>query len=596
MTAATLLDAAARERLGAAAVTEPLVPVRPSRFAPWLVEPMLANRGTYLQVALAAAMINIFGLATSLFSMTVYDRVVPNNAIASLVGLSIGLVVVVVFDFILRTLRAYFVDLAGVDIDRTVGGAAFARLLALRLDLRRGSAGTLAGTMRELETLREFFASATLTAMVDVPFIALMMLVIALIGGWLVLVPLLTVPAVLGAGLATYPALDRLAAKSLGEGLAKQAVLVETLGAIETVKVTGAGRLLRARWQTAMAAHADSAMRQRLVGAIGINIANAAQTVSYAGVIVFGVHLIAVRDLTTGGLIACSLLAGRAVAPLGTIAQLLSRLTATRTAYRQLDTMMARPLEGPAGTPLRPSAFTGALEFRNVSFRYPGASERALTDISFSVAAGERVALLGRIGSGKSTLARLALGLYQPDEGLVRLDGTDLRQLDPVAMRARIGVALQESVLLTGTVRENIALGRDLSDDELLRLTTLSGAHEFMGRMADSYDLRLTDRGESLSGGQRQAIALARALVGDPALLIFDEPTSAMDAQTEAALIERLELAIRGRTLLVITHRPSLLRLVDRIILIDGGRVAADGPRDEMIRRMTTAAPTATAA
>ena len=577
-------------------MTDALVPGPQPRFAPWLVEPMIAARAIYLKVALAAVMINLFGLASSLFSMTVYDRVVPNNATASLIGLTIGLAIIVVFDFMLRTLRAYFVDIAGANIDRTVGGVAFGRLLALRLDLRRGSAGVLSGVMRELETLREFFASATLTALVDVPFIVLMLLVIALIGGWVVLVPLLTVPLVVITGLLTYPALDRLSSRTLGEGLAKQAVLVETLGAIETVKVTGAGPLLRRRWLDAIDRHADGTLRQRLVGAIGVNVATSAQTIAYAGVLVVGVQMIASHALTTGGLIACSLLAGRAVAPLGQIAQLLSRLTAMRTAYRQLDGLMVRPLEGPAGTPLRPAVLKGALEFRNVSFRYPGAPERALSEVSFGIAPGERVAMLGRVGSGKSTIARLALGLYQPEDGLVLVDGTDLRQLDLTQLRGRIGAALQESVLLTGTVRENIALGRALDDDELIRLARLSGAHDFLGRMADSYDRVLTDRGESLSGGQRQAIALARALAGDPPLLIFDEPTSAMDSQTEATLIDRLEEAVAGRTLLVITHRPSLLRLVDRIILVDGGRIAADGPRDEMIRRMSTPPAAAAAA
>lgn len=571
-------------------MTEPLVPAPRARFAPWLAGPMLAQRGTYGQVALAAAAINLFGLASSLFSMTVYDRVVPNNATASLVGLTIGLAVVVIFDFALRSLRAYFVDIAGVNIDRAVGASAFDRLLALRLDLKRGSAGALAGIMRELETLREFFASATLTALVDVPFIVVMLLVIALIGGGVVWVPLLTVPLVIGAGLATYPALDRLAARTLGEGLSKQQVLVETLGAIETVKVSGAGRLLGPRWLGAIEGHADSALRQRLVGAIGVNVATAAQTISYAGVIVVGVHLIAEHQLTSGGLIACSLLAGRAVAPLGQIAQLLSRLTATRTAYRQLDGMMTRPLEGPAGDALRPAALDGGLEFRGVSFRYPGAAERALSEVSFAIRPGERVALLGRVGSGKSTIARLALGLYQAEDGRVLLDGTDIRQLDPAFVRGGIGAALQDSVLLTGTVRENIALGRALDDAELVRLARVTGAHDFLSRLSGGYDLRLADRGESLSGGQRQAIALTRALVGNPRLLLLDEPTSATDTAGEAALIERLAAEVAGRTLLVITHRPSLLRLVERIILLDAGRIVADGPRDEIIRAMTPAA------
>ncbi|WP_206244919.1 type I secretion system permease/ATPase [Novosphingobium terrae] len=566
-----------------------IAPAHP-RFAPWLFQPMLENRAIYLKVALAAGMINLFGLGSSLFSMTVYDRVVPNNATASLIGLSIGLGIVVVFDFILRSLRSYFVDMAGMDIDRKLGGAAFARLLALRLDLRKGSAGSLAAMMRELETLRDFFASATMTALVDVPFIALTLVVIAAMGGWVVLVPLAMVPLVILSGLATYPALDRLSAKSMGEGLAKQSVLVETLGAIETVKTSGAGGLMGRRWLSAIDHHAQSSLRQRLVGAIGVNIATSAQTISYAGVIILGVSMIAAHQLTSGALIACSLLGGRAVAPLGQIAQLLSRLTATRTAYRQLDAMMAMPVEGGEGEPLRPARIEGAIEFRNVSFRYPGSAEKALSEVSFAIRPGEHVALLGRVGSGKSTIARMALGLYRPEEGMVRVDGTDLAQLDIAFLRSQIGAALQDSVLFTGTVRENIVLDQPIDDDELLRLARISGAHDFIGRMANGYDLRLGDRGESLSGGQRQSIALARALAGSPPMLIFDEPTSAMDVGGEGALIARLEQELKGRTLMLITHRPSLLKLVDRIILLEGGRVVADGPRDMVLAQIAKAA------
>jgi ATP-binding cassette, subfamily C, bacterial LapB len=572
-------------------MTSAIAPAHP-RFAPWLFQPMLENRAIYLKVALAAGMINLFGLGSSLFSMTVYDRVVPNNATASLIGLSIGLGIVVVFDFLLRSLRSYFVDMAGMDIDRKLGGAAFARLLALRLDLRKGSTGSLAAMMRELETLRDFFASATLTTLVDVPFIALTLVVIAAMGGWVVLVPLAMVPLVIVSGLATYPALDRLSAQSMGEGLTKQAVLVETIGAIETVKTSGAGGLMGRRWLSAIDHHAQSSLRQRLVGAIGVNVATSAQTISYAGVIILGVSMIAAHQLTSGALVACSLLGGRAVAPLGQIAQLLSRLTATRTAYRQLDAMMAMPVEGgePGQAALCPARIEGGIEFRGVSFRYPGAAERALSGVSFTLRPGEHVALLGRVGSGKSTIARMALGLYPPEEGMVRVDGIDLRQIDLAFLRGQIGAALQDSVLFTGTVRENIVLDRAIPDEELLRLARVAGAHDFIGAMANGYDLRLNDRGESLSGGQRQAIALARALAGRPPVLVFDEPTSAMDVAGEAALIARLEQELKGRTLMLITHRPALLRLVDRIILMEGGRVVADGPRDAVLAQIAKVA------
>ena len=557
------------------------------RFAAWLTEPMLRNRATYTKVALAAAMINIFGLVTSLFTMTVYDRVVPNNALSSLTALSIGLAVVVVFDFILRILRAYFVDLAGADIDHDIGEHVFDRMVRIRLDLKKGSTGGLASMMRELETLRDFFASATMTAVVDVPFILLTLVFIASIGGAVVWVPIAAIPIVIGAGWLTRPALDRLSAKSMNQAQLKQTVLVETIGALEMVKASGAGALLGKRWRAASEAHTDSSLRQRLVSTVAVTVAASVNTLAYAGVVIVGVFLIADHKMTTGALVACSILVGRAVQPLAQIAQLLSRLSATQTAYKQLDAMMMLPPEGPSGDGLMPARFDGKIELRNVAFSYPGAAEKTLDGLSLTIAAGQRVALIGRVGSGKSTLARLILGLYPPQEGLVMIDGTDIRQFDPVSMRARIGTALQESSLLSGTVRENIVLGRSAVDDgELLRAAELSGTHSFMGQIANGYDLMLTDRGEGLSGGQRQSISIARALAGRPQIIVFDEPTSAMDAGTEQQLIERLEGELKGRTLVLITHRPALLRLVERIIIIEAGKITGDGPCDAVLKEL----------
>jgi ATP-binding cassette subfamily C protein LapB len=567
--------------------SDSLIKIPKPRLAEWLMEPMRRNRSTYWKVALAAVFINVFGLLTSLFTMTVYDRVVPNNATSSLVALTIGLAIVIIFDFILKLLRAYFVDHAGAQIDRDIGEAVFDRLLAMRLELKKGSTGALAGMMRELEALRDFFASATLTAVVDVPFIFLTLIIVAVIGGPVVIIPGLMVPLVILVGWLTHPALERLSARAMGEGLQKQSVLVEAIGGLETVKASGAAPLLSRRWLTAVKQHSDSSLRQRLVAAIGVTFATSSGTISYAGVVIVGVHLIAVRELTMGGLIACSILAGRAIAPLAQISQLLTRMTATRTAYRQINEMMQMPSEGPEGEAIKLTAVEGKVEFRNVGFRYPGAPERALDGLSFTIEPGEHVALLGRVGSGKSTIARLILGLYPPEEGLIMLDGTDIRQLDMPSLRANVGAAMQESVLLTGTVRENIQLGRPhVSDEELLRAAQISGTHQFMGTIANGYDLRLADRGEGLSGGQRQSIAIARALAGRPPILVMDEPSSAMDAQTESGLIQRLQEELKGRTLILITHRPPLLQLVERIILMDQGKIISDGPRDSVLKQI----------
>jgi ATP-binding cassette subfamily C protein LapB len=522
--------------------------------------------------------------------MTVYDRVVPNNAQASLIGLSIGLAVVLIFDFTLKLLRAYFVDVAGADIDRDIGDSVFARLLAIRLELKKGSTGGLAGMMRELEQLRDFFASATMTAIVDVPFIILTMLLIWILGGVVVLVPAIMIPLVVIVAWVTHPAMERLSARAMGEGLLKQSVLVEAIGGLETVKTAGAAPLLTKRWGRAVQQHSDSSLRQRMIAAIGTTFATSSGTIAYAGITIVGVNLIAEREMTMGGLIACGILGGRAIAPLVQISQLLSRITSTRTAYRQINDMMEMPSEGPAGEPLLLSKPQGKIEFRNVAFRYPGQAERALDAVSFTINPGEHVALLGRVGSGKSTIAKLILGLYPQEDGLIMVDGSDIRQLDPTNLRGHIGATMQEAVLLTGSVRENIVLDRPgFGDEEMVRVAELSGTHQFMGQIANGYDLRLADRGEGLSGGQRQSISIARSLVGKPAIMIMDEPTSAMDAQTEQALLARLAEELKGRTLILITHRPPLLQLVQRIILLDRGKVVADGPRDAVLRQITQA-------
>ena len=557
--------------------------------AEWLAAPLRKNRSIYIKVGIAAVMINFFALVTALFTMTVYDRVVPNNATESLIGLTIGLVAVMIFDFILKALRAYFVDVAGARIDRDIGKSIFRQILEMRLDLGRSSTGGLAGLVREIETLRDFFASATLTALVDVPFILITLAVIALIGGNVVWIPLLMIPVVVLTALATNPMMRRLSAQTLGEALGKQAVLVETIGSLETVKSANAGSMLSDRWDTAVSAHAGASLRQRLVSTVSINIAGSAQMLAYTGVVVFGVFAIAEQKLTMGGLIACSILAGRAVAPLGTIAQLLTRINAARTAYSQIDRMMQQPPEGPAGAGLTLHNMEGSIEFRDVDFRYPGAPELALTGVNLRVATGEHIALIGPIGSGKSTLARLLIGLYPPTSGLVLIDGTDIRQLAPKSLRAKVGALFQDNVLLTGSLRENIMLGRDdVEDDEMLRASKVSLAHEFISRMPNGYDLRLADRGEGLSGGQKQSIAMARALVGKPPIIILDEPTSSVDTDTESRLMMNLRAEFQGRTLILITHRPSLLALVDRVIVMAQGRIAMDGTTESINRQVSS--------
>ena len=566
-------------------MSEP-VSLHPPRIAAWLMNPIRANGGLYLQVVLAAMLVNLFGLATSLFSMTVYNRIVPNNATDSLIALSIGVAIILIFDFVLRLIRGYFIDIAGQRIDRTVGAAIFDRMLTMRLGDRKSSSGAFAGMLREFEALRDFFASATLAAIVDVPFILIFLVVIQAIGGKLVLVPLLMVPLVIGVGWLSQPALARLAGQGMTDGMTKQGVLVETISGLETVKSSSAGPLLARRWAQSVDDHAAVALKQRLIAAISINVAQSVQTICYVGVVIAGVYLIARGELTMGGLVAVSILAGRCVAPLSQIASLLTRITHTRTAYAHLDKLMQGDGEARNESDyLRRPVLEGGIEFRNVTFRYPGATARALDDVSFKIQPGERVAIVGRVGSGKSTIARLILGLYEPSEGAILVDDADIRQLHPDDLRHNIGAVLQDIFLLTGSVRENISLGEPSIDDAaILHAARISGTHDFIGQVPNGYDLRLADRGEGLSGGQRQSIAIARALAHERPIMLFDEPTSAMDIQSENALIARLEPELRGKTVILVTHRQSMLRLVDRVIIFDKGKIIAAGPRDDVLK------------
>jgi len=574
--------------------------------APWLANPLRANARAYGEVALAAALINVIGLSTSIFSMTVYDHVVPASATNSLIALSLGMVLLLAFDFTLRTLRGAMIDHAGARVDRTVGEAIFERVLALPLGQRRGSIGAFAATLREYETLRDLLASATLAVLVDVPFALLFLALIALIGGPLVFVAGAMGPVVILAALASQSALARLTAAAVEGANTRQGVLVETLGALETVRSVGAGPLLAARWVDALDGAAAAGLRQRRVAARAANIAGTAQSVAYVGTIAAGVAMVGEGGLSVGAVVACSLLAGRAVAPLGGLANLLVRLAHARAAYRALDRVMSGPVPdpvpvpvpaawgfapGPAGppapgppapgpaAPARPAA--PEIVFENVHFTYPNATAPALSGLSFRIAPGERVAVLGRSGSGKSTLTRLILGLYPVNHG--RLEIAPKTHLS-------FGANPQDPALLTGSLLENLTLHRPTcTPATLARAAQIADLDTLLG--PDWSTRTLTDRGESLSGGQRQAVSLARALATDPPLLLLDEPTSAMDSATEAALIARLAPALADRTLLLVTHRAPLLALVDRILVLEAGRLALDGPRDAVLARLRTAEP-----
>lgn len=554
----------------------------------WFWGVMRQSWPVYGEVMVASLLLSLFALVMPLFTMNVYDRVVPNHALETLWALAIGVGLVLAFELAMRTLRGYFVDVAGRRIDVTVSATVFEKVLGIEMKARPASVGGLSNQLHEFESVREFLTSATITTLIDLPFAAVFIAALFWVGGPLAWVPLLAVPLVIGVSLALQGPLSRAVRASSACAAQRQAALVETLVGLETIKTTGAEGAAQRNWEQVVGQMAKLGLRARLLSACVINVSLFAQQAATLVVVVIGVYLIADDRLTMGGLIACTILAGRALAPLSQVAGLTTRYHQARTALAGIDRLMALPVERPPGKhfvhrpPLR-----GEIEFRQVSFRYPGRDSAALDGVSFRIASGERVGLIGRIGSGKTTIEKLILGLYAPDAGTVLVDGAEVRQLDPAALRRDIGYVPQDVMLFSGTIRDNIVMGAPYADDEaVLRAARLGGVSDFADRLPDGYDLRLGERGEGLSGGQRQAIAIARADLLQPPLLLLDEPSSAMDNRTEEQFKARLAPALGGRTLILVTHRGSLLSLVDRLIVMDQGRIVADGPKAEVLNAL----------
>lgn len=542
----------------------------------------------YIQVALAAVFVNLFAIALPLFTMNIYDRVVPTKGQETLWVLVLGVGVIFAFEFLLRLLRSYFVDTAGRSADVIMANTIFQQVLGIRLDSRPASAGAFAQQLREFESLRDFFTSATLVAIVDLPFVLLFIAVVAVIGGPVALVPLLAVPLIIGAGWFLQVPLNEVVTRTARESAQKHALLVEAIVGLETIKGLGAEGRIQRNWERFIGMTAKSAQRSRELSQFGQYFTNLVSQIASVAVVVVGVYQIFDGNLTVGALIACTILTGRAMAPLSQVAALLTRFDQSMVSLKTIDTIMRMPVERPAGTQFvhRP-ILRGAIEFRDLQFTYPNQPVPALDGVNFAVRPGERVAIIGKIGSGKSTVEKLILGFYQPQKGAIRIDGTDIKQIDPADLRRNIGYVPQDVFLFFGSVRENIAMGAPYADDTvILRAARIAGVDSFVARHPQGFDLQVGERGEALSGGQRQSIAIARALVRDSNIVILDEPTSAMDKGSEDWLIARLREILDGKTLVLVTQRLSLLTLVERVIVMDGGTIVADGPRDKVLETL----------
>lgn len=562
--------------------------VRRTRSGHWFWSAIASQRGVYRDVLWAALLINLFALAFPIFTMNVYDRVVPNHAVETLWVLALGLLLVLLADLYMRSLRSHFVDEASARIDVQLSSSLMERVLGMRLEHRPQSVGSFAANLRGFETVRDFIASSTVTAMIDLPFALIFIAVMAWISPWMVLPVVAAFVLILVIGFILQHRLHELSESTYQASAQRNATLVEALTGIETIKTQAAEGVIQARWERVNLFLARTNVRMRALSSHASYGTQWLSQIVSLSVILIGVHLISQRELTMGALIACTTLASRALAPAGQIVGLLMQYQGARTALESLDRIMAQPVEREPGAAfLHRREIRGDIELRDVRFAYPGRDDPVLDGISLKIARGEKVALIGRVGSGKTTIQKLMLGLYQPTSGAVLLDGIDLRQLDPADVRRNLGYVSQDVTLFYGSLRENITMGLPYADENaVLAAAETACLLDFVNRHPKGFDMPVGERGELLSGGQRQSVGLARAVLHNAPLLLLDEPTSAMDFSTEAQVTKRVTEFAQGRTVVLVTHRTSMLALVDRVVVVDQGRIVADGPRDRILEAL----------
>lgn len=560
------------------------------RLKHWFWGTLAENKRIYRDIMVAALVVNIFALAMPMFTMNVYDRVVPNRSVETLWVMSIGVAIIVIGDLILRTMRGYFLDWASTRIDLKLSARIMEQVLGTRLELRSNSVGSLASNLRSFETVRDFITSATITTLIDVPFGLVFIAVMAWISFPMVIPVILGSIAMLIYAFSVQTKMHELSETMYRAGALRNATLIESLVGLETVKALGIEGHMQRKWEHSASYLTEVGSKLKLLSQSISNGSNAIQQLTTVALVLLGVYLVTSGDLTMGGLIASTMLASRAMAPISQTAGLLTQYHTASTSLQSLDEIMNKPVERPLESNfLSRPVFKGDIEFREVSFKYPGAEESALTKISFKIKAGEHVALLGRMGSGKTTIHKLILGLYQPTDGAILIDGIDSRQIDPAELRRTVGYVQQDTHLFYGTMRENLTITSPHADDTaVLAAAHVGGIDDFINSHPKGFDLLVGERGETLSGGQKQGVGIARALIGRSVIVLLDEPTSAMDHSTEEAVKNRLTQAAVGKTLVLITHRSTLFDMASRIIVVDSGRIVADGPKDQVIDALRT--------
>ena len=555
----------------------------------WFWGTLKRSKKIYFDVVVASFIINLFVLASPLFTMNVYDRVVPNNAVETLWVLALGVSVVYGIDLFLKFVRSYFLEIAGKKSDIIMSSILFERVMDMKFSNKPKSVGSFASNLKEFDTVRNFFSSASLAAIVDLPFALIFLIVTYFIGSYLVLVPIVIMIAIL---CYTFFIKDPLqnAIKSTFEASAmKNGILIGSLSSLETIKTLGASGHVQWNWEEATGEIANRSIKSKIITTSITTVTSFLVQLNTIAIIVLGVYMIQDTHLTMGGLIAAVMLSSRAIAPMGQVASLAANFEQTKTAYQSLSKIMQMPVERPEGKKfVRRNSFEGKIEFKNVSFTYPDTTKGSLDRINFVIQPGEKVGIIGRNGSGKTTLQKIILGLYAPTEGSVLIDGIDINQIDPADLRRNIGYVPQDVVLFKGTVRENIVQKAPYVDDmQIIKAAKVSGVDEYVNAHPLGFDMPVFERGDGISGGQRQSIAVARAFLLDSPIILLDEPTNSLDNTVESKLKANLKVNTVNKTMILVTHRTSMLDLVDRLIVMDNGKILLDGPRDEVLARLS---------
>lgn len=554
----------------------------------WLWQHLKDATPIYRDVIIASVMVNIFALVSPLFVMNIYDKVVPNLAFESLWVLAIGASVAYIFDFILKQLRGYLIDVAGKKVDIEVSSKLFAKVVGIPLEKRAPSIGGMAKQISEFDNVREFFSSATITALVDLPFALLFMFCIWLVAGDLALFPIVASLLIIGYTIFKQPKLRAAIEESNKFSSLRHGHLIECLGALESIKANGAEGVVQNAWQQMIGHTSSWLLKSKMITNSVINFASFMVQISIIGVVVLGVYRVSDNLISMGGIIAAVMLTGRAISPVAKLAGLMTRSNQTMSALRQLDNLMEQEgeFENKAHLASRPK-LSGNICSESVSFTYPDTKNPALQTMSIDIKQGEKIAIVGRNGSGKTTLAKLLLGLYQPTAGNIRFDGLNHNQIHPSDLRRNIGYLPQDITLFHGTIRDNILFGtKQVTEYQLIRAVQLSGVNAFTDHETQGLEQQVGENGNTLSRGQRQSIALARAILNTPQILLLDEPTASLDARAEQQFIKSITATATDRTLLLITHKMDLLSLVDRIIVLEKGKLVMDGPKDVVLEKL----------